>query len=137
VANLLLNLGSNGLIFKFIKFGAVGFSGLFVDFGITYLLKEKLKVQQYVSNAIGFMTAASTNYFLNRIWTFESTNPNVAYEYGEFILVSLIGLVLNTTILWILVSKMKWNFYLSKAFAIALVTVWNFAANLMFTFNGI
>jgi putative flippase GtrA len=125
------------LITKFIKFGAVGFSGLFVDFGVTYLLKEKLRVQQYLSNAAGFMTAASTNYILNRVWTFQSTNPNVAFEYGEFILISLVGLVINTTILWLLVSKLRLNFYISKIIAIGIVTLWNFAANLAFTFNGV
>jgi len=125
------------LLSKFIKFGLVGFSGVFVDFSVTWLLKERFKVQQYVSNAAGFMTAASTNYVLNRIWTFQSTNPNVAFEYGEFILISIIGLAINTTILWLLVSRLKLNFYVSKIIAIGIVTLWNFAANLAFTFNGV
>lgn len=119
---------------KFLKFGVVGFSGLFIDFGLTYLFKEVLHVQKYVSNAIGFMLAASSNYFLNRIWTFESTNPNIALEYTEFIVISIIGLIINTAILYLLVSKLKMNFYLSKIFAIAVVTLWNFFANLLVTF---
>ena len=64
-------------ILKFIKFGVVGFSGVFVDFGITYLCKEKIKINKYVSNAIGFICAATSNYILNRIWTFESENADV------------------------------------------------------------
>lgn len=123
-----------GFLLKFLKFGVVGFSGLFIDFGLTYLFKEVLHVQKYVSNAIGFMMAASSNYFLNRIWTFESTNPNIALEYTEFIVISLIGLIINTAILYLLVSKLKMNFYLSKVFAIAVVTLWNFFANLLITF---
>jgi putative flippase GtrA len=123
------------LLFKFIKFGAVGFSGVFIDFGITYLFKEIFNVQKYVSNAIGFMLAASSNYYLNRIWTFQSTNPNVAVEYTEFIVISFIGLIINTSILWLLVSKLRMNFYMSKIFAIGVVTLWNFAANLLITFR--
>lgn len=123
-----------GFLLKFLKFGVVGFSGLFIDFGLTYLFKEVLHVQKYVSNAIGFMMAASSNYFLNRVWTFESTNPNIALEYTEFIVISLIGLVINTAILYLLVSKLKMNFYISKVFAIAVVTLWNFFANLLVTF---
>jgi len=123
-----------GFLLKFLKFGVVGFSGLFIDFGLTYLFKEVLHVQKYVSNAIGFMMAASSNYFLNRIWTFESTNPNIALEYTEFIIISFIGLAINTAILYLLVSKLKMNFYLSKVFAIAVVTLWNFFANLLVTF---
>ncbi|PLX10126.1 MAG: glycosyl transferase family 2 [Marinilabiliales bacterium] len=120
---------------KFIKFGIVGFSGVFVDFGITWLTKEKLNIPKYVANAIGFSTAASTNYLLNRIWTFESTNPKVMLEYGEFFLISMVGLAINTLILYILVSKFKWNFYFSKIFAIGFVTIWNFLANAIITFN--
>lgn len=122
------------LISKFIKFGVVGFSGLFVDFGLTYFTKEKLHIPKYVANAIGFMSAATSNYFLNRIWTFESRNPEIMLEYSQFILISIIGLVINTFILWLLVSRFKFNFYLAKVFAIGVVTIWNFFANLFITF---
>jgi putative flippase GtrA len=119
---------------KFIKFGIVGFSGLIVDFGLTWIAKEKLNIQKYISNAIGFSVAATSNYFLNRIWTFQSMNPEIAIEFSQFIVVSLIGLALNTFILWLIVSRFKFNFYLSKAFAIIVVMLWNFFANLLFTF---
>jgi putative flippase GtrA len=123
------------LFFKFLKFGVVGFSGMAVDFGFTYLSKEILKIQKYVSNAIGFTLAATFNYFLNRIWTFHSTNPQILMEYSKFFLIALIGLGINSLILWFLVSKKKMNFYLAKLFAIAITTLWNFGANILFTFK--
>lgn len=119
---------------KFIKFGIVGFSGLIIDFGLTWISKEKLKIQKYIANAIGFSVAATSNYFLNRVWTFRSLNPEIALEYSQFILVSLIGLGINTLILWLIVSRLKFNFYLSKVFAVIVVMLWNFFANLLFTF---
>jgi putative flippase GtrA len=122
-------------ILKFLKFGVVGFSGVFVDFGITYLFKEIIKINKYVSNAIGFVCAATSNYILNRIWTFQSENADVATEYGKFMLVSAIGLGINSLTLYILTDKFKWNFYLSKTFAIGAATLWNFFANLLFTFK--
>ena len=122
-------------ILKFLKFGVVGFSGVFVDFGVTYLFKEIIKINKYVSNAIGFICAATSNYILNRIWTFQSENADVATEYGKFMLVSVIGLGINSLTLYILTDKLKWNFYLSKIFAIGMATLWNFFANLLFTFK--
>ncbi|HAH57717.1 MAG: GtrA family protein [Lentimicrobium sp.] len=112
----------------------VGISGVLVDFGVTYISKEWLKIQKYIANAIGFTLAASSNYFLNRWWTFHSQNPEIAIEYGRFLMISLIGLGINTLVLWLLVSKGKYNFYLAKLFAIAVVTIWNFIANLNYTF---
>ncbi len=123
------------ILYKFLKFGAVGFSGVLVDYGITYICKEWFKVQKYLANALGFMVAASTNYYLNRIWTFHSQNPEILEEYGKFIFISLIGLGMNTLVLWYLVSKHKMNFYVSKLFAIGVVTVWNFGANYLYTFT--
>ncbi len=131
----MIELLSPEIFGKLIKFGLVGFSGLFIDFGFTWLCKEKLRIQKYISNAIGFTLAASSNYMFNRIWTFQSSNPEIFTEYSEFLLISMIGLVINTLILWLIVSRLKFNFYLSKLFAIAVVTLWNFAMNLMFTFG--
>ncbi len=128
------SLFTKSMLLKFLKFGVVGFSGVFVDFGITYLLREKAKIQQFVANAIGFCVAASSNYILNRIWTYESQNPQMLFEFGQFFFFSLIGLALNTLILWILVKKVKWNFYFSKLCAIGVVTIWNFIINTLITF---
>lgn len=125
---------TKAFLIKFLKFGLVGFSGLFVDYGFTFLFKEILKVQKFVANSIGFTLAATSNYFLNRVWTFQSTNPDIAVEYTEFLVISLIGLVINNLILWFMLRTFKWNFYLCKLFAIAVVTIWNFLANALFTF---
>jgi putative flippase GtrA len=122
------------LIIKFLKFGAVGATGVAVDFGSTFLGKEILRIQKYVANAIGFTIAASSNYFLNRWWTFHSNNPDIGLEYSRFLFISILGLGINTLVIWLLVSRYNKNFYVSKLFAIGVVTLWNFVLNLIFTF---
>ena len=121
-------------LLKFIKFCMVGFSGIFVDFGITYFFKEVMKIQKYYANAIGFTTAATTNYFLNRVWTFHSKNPHVVMEFSRFFIIALIGLGINSSIIWLMNGKFKVNFYLSKLVATVIVTGWNFLINAYFTF---
>jgi putative flippase GtrA len=128
------NLFDKIFILKFIKFCIVGFSGVFVDFGVTYFFKEVVKLQKYVANAIGFTTAATTNYILNRIWTFESQNPQVFLEFSRFFIIALIGLGINSAIIWLMNGKFKVNFYLSKLVATIIVTGWNFLINAYFTF---
>lgn len=121
-------------ILKFIKFCIVGFSGVFVDFGITYFFKEVVKLQKYIANAIGFTSAATSNYILNRIWTFHSHNPHVFGEFLRFFVIALIGLGINSAIIWLLHDKFKLNFYLSKLVATIIVTLWNFLINAYYTF---
>lgn len=123
------------LLLKILKFGVVGLSGMIIDFSSTYLCKEILKIHKYISNAIGFGLAAGWNYMFNRIWTFESHNPHIGFEFLRFFLVSLIGLGINTLILWLLVSKFRQHFYFSKLLAIAVVMVWNFVVNWLVTFT--
>jgi putative flippase GtrA len=121
------------MIFKFFKFIAVGFSGMIVDFSITILLKEKLKINRYISNSAGFTIAASSNYLFNRLWTFESNNPKVLVEYSTFFLISLIGLFINNLIIYMFEKKLK--FYFAKFLAIMVTSLWNFMANYYLNFT--
>lgn len=122
------------MIGKVFRFSVSGVVGAVVDFGITYLFKEILKINKFVSNAIGFTLAATVCFFLNKYWTYESQNPQVWSEFFTFIVVSLVGLGINSLVLFLLTEKLKWNFYLSKCFAIGMAAVWNFLANLLVTF---
>jgi len=121
------------MILKFLKFVIVGFSGLFVDFSITILLKEKLKVQRYISSSAGFILAATSNYMFNRIWTFQSNNPRIFEEYGTFLIISLIGLFINNLFLYIFEKKLR--FYFAKFLAVMVTSVWNFSANYWLNFT--
>ena len=122
------------LVSKLLKFGLVGCSGMIIDFGITYLCKEILKLNKFLSNGIGFILAATSNYFLNRNWTFNSQNEEIGIQYIQFMIVSAVGLGINSLVLYLLNEKLKWNFYFSKLTAIGVTTIWNFFANLLFTF---
>ncbi len=125
---------TEAFLLKFIKFSLVGFSGVFVDFGTTFVCKEVLKIQKYVANTCGFALAATTNYLMNRMWTFHSTNPNVMLEFTRFFIIALIGLFINLLIIWTMTGKFKVNFYISKLVATLLVTLWNFLINAYYTF---
>lgn len=114
------------LFTKLLKFGVVGFSGLLVDFGITYLLKEKLSVNKYIANGIGFSVAVVSNFFLNKWWTFQNTEQAYASQFFTFVAVAIGGLAINQLILYLLHEKVKLNFYFAKLLAIAAVTLWNF-----------
>jgi putative flippase GtrA len=133
------------LFFKFVKFGVVGVSGMVVDFGLTALCKGILGIPELLANAIGFTVAATSNYFLNRVWTWKSTSKEVGVEYAKFFFVSLIGLGLNSLIVLLLKdisivprfvnTTLDWDFWVAKVIATAIVTVWNFLANNFFTFR--
>lgn len=124
------------ILVRFIRFGIVGASGMIVDFGVTWLCKEKLRWNKYLSNSLGFVISATNNYLWNRVWTFESESQAVAREYISFVVIAVIGLGLNNLIIYLLHDKLHLNFYLSKLIAIGCVTLWNFSMNYVFTFRA-
>ena len=123
------------IIGRLLKFCVVGFSGMIVDFFFTWLCKEKIKWNKYISNSIGFILAATNNYIWNRIWTFHSQDTEIVREYSSFFIISLVGLGINNAVIYLLHDRLKLNFYLSKILAIGVVTLWNFGMNYLFTFD--
>lgn len=93
-------------------------------------------VNKYIANSAGFVCAATTNYILNRIWTFCQPRPAITQQYLTFLGISVVGLGINNGIIYLLADRMRMNFYLSKLFAIGTVTVWNFFMNYYFTFTA-
>ncbi|MGL4993755.1 MAG: GtrA family protein [Bacteroidales bacterium] len=130
------------MIYQFIKFAFVGASGVIVDFISTWISRERIKLNSYIANSIGFCLAATSNYALNRFWTFASDNPDIQGEYMKFMIISSLGLAMNNSVIYAL-SK-PWadrifpsnnlRFYLSKLFATGVLTLWNFFMNYFFTF---
>ena len=124
------------IFIRFIRFGIVGCSGMIVDFGMTWLCKEKLRWNKYLSNSLGFVLAATNNYIWNRLWTFESESEAVVREYLSFVVIATIGLALNNLIVYLLHERLHLHFYLSKLIAVGCVTLWNFSMNYVFTFRA-
>ncbi|HBI81662.1 MAG TPA: glycosyl transferase family 2 [Bacteroidales bacterium] len=122
---------------KFLKFGIVGLSGVGVDFGITYISKEKLSINRYISNSMGFVAAATSNYILNRIWTFESHSSQIVIQYALFMMIAIGGLTINNFVIYILNQRTGWmKFYLAKVLATGAVFLWNFTLNYLITFSN-
>jgi putative flippase GtrA len=122
------------LLLKLVKYGVVGGFGVVVDFGLTYLIKEKLKANPYMANAIGFSVATCINFFLNRMWTFQSHDPAILSQFGYFALAAILGLGLNTLLLRWLYQRWKVPFYRAKLISTGVVVIWNFMINAFITF---
>jgi putative flippase GtrA len=124
-------------LMSLIKFGLTGMLGLIIDFSITWLLKDELHINKFIANAAGFTTAVISNYIINRLWTFsERERVKISRQFASFLFVSLVGLLLNSAIVYVLNEHFLLHFYVSKAIAILLVFFWNFSANYFFVFKS-
>lgn len=79
------------------KFGLVGVAGYVVDVAVLLGL-VRLGLDPYSARVPAFLAAASTTWFLNRIFTFRDAPPasqGVARQWASFVVLMLPGLALN------------------------------------------
>lgn len=130
-----------------LRFGVVGFSGFLIDFSVTGALYELFGWSILIATGFGFCFGATSNYILNRKWTWRSKNPNIWGEFVKFFCVSLIGLGIHYVVLigclelpflaFDLFGFAINNDWTGKLIATAVVMVWNFTANNFYTFRSI
>jgi putative flippase GtrA len=116
----------------FLVAGGVGFG---VDVGIATCLLKTKKVPLLIANSFGFIIGVIVKYIINRICTFNSDDPNILAQFGKFMLISLVGLVMVNYIVYYLHTQKQKKFMFSKIMAMLVFMVWNFTANYFFTFN--
>lgn len=121
---------------RFIRFGFVGLTGLFVDMSVFYLLFGGLHLGLTRSNIISVELAIINNFLWNDAWTFGDISKRQqgwrqrAKRLLKFNVICLMGLILNTLIVNFLFNVLHMNPYVAKPIAIAVVLFWNFWINL-------
>ena len=121
---------------RFLRFGLVGFSGVFVDLGVFYLLRTVLGLGLTRSAILSSEVAIVNNFLWNDLWTFgdisrrQKGKRRQFRRFLKFNVVCLSGLILNVLIVNFLFNILGINEYIAKLVAIALVTLWNFWFNL-------
>lgn len=121
---------------RFIRFGVVGFSGVFVDMAVFHLLRRFIGLGLTRSTIISAEVAIINNFLWNDAWTFSDMSSQQKgwhkriKRFLKFNIICLAGVILQTLIVNFLFNVLGVNEYLAKLIAIALVTFWNFWINL-------
>ena len=82
-----------GFWLTFLKFFTVGGLGFGIDMLSTWMLKEKMALAKFKSNTIGFIIGIVFRFFVNKLWTFQDTNPAWLKQIIQFGGIALVGLV--------------------------------------------
>jgi dolichol-phosphate mannosyltransferase len=120
---------------KFFRFGVVGFSGVFVNMGVLYVLRHSLNWELTRSLIVAAELAIISNFFWNDLWTFgdiskqQPGNRQRLKRLFKFNVICLMGLIMNVLLVNLLFNVFGMNEYLANLIAIAAVTMWNFWIN--------
>ncbi len=118
---------SANLIVQFFRNGVTSIISFIFDFCILYTLTHYLGVHYLISGAISFLIGHLVNYILSITWVFsERKYNNKPFEFTLFILIGIIGVLLNEVILWTFTDIIQFNYLVSKLFSIVIVYFVNF-----------
>lgn len=132
------------IVFQAAKFVLVGGLNTLIDFGVLNLLMWLTNIYKgnliIGLNAVSFLTAVTNSYLWNKLWTFKEDREaqvekeSVGKEFSQFVVVSLIGISLNTAIVYLITTFINPIFGLSpvlwanlaKVIATLISLIWNF-----------
>jgi putative flippase GtrA len=116
------------------KYGVVGVLGTLVHIGVLAIMVEVFQVNAIIGSIIGFIGALLSSYLLNYHWTFESTHDHLS-SFTRYLLVSLVGLGLNTLLMYLTVTVLKWWYIYGQLTVILVVPATNYVLNRFWTFR--
>jgi len=124
---------------KAARFYTVGASGLLLNYLVSLLFADAGMNFWYIhATAIGIMFSMSSNFVLNKIWTFGDRNFEVKStltQYGKFIGFSSLGALVQLVIVYVLVDSYQLLYPIALVLAVATAASSNFILNKKWTFK--
>lgn len=121
------------LIAQFMKFGIVGVIAFVIDYGFMVLLTEAFGVPYLISTTVSFIISVIFNYFASMRFVFKRKDDmSRRREFIIFVVLSVIGLVINDVFMWLMVDFLFIDYRISKIVVTFIVAVWNFVTRKIF-----
>lgn len=117
-------------VIRFVIIGGVATS---VQYAILIVLVRFASSEPVVASTIGFAISAVLNYLANRRFTFRSRARH-GDAVPRFVLVALVGLLINASILAVLHDAMGLHYLVAQVAATGATLMWNFWFNRIWTF---
>ena len=131
-ANAALRSRTNWI--QLLKFCSVGASGYAVNLAVYSVLLNAADLHFRVAATVSFVVAATSNYLLNRLWTFRHQRGHFGVQGLRFFTVSLLVYGANLLLLSLFVDAGVGKI-VAQAVAIVLVTPLNFVGNKLWSFR--
>ena len=118
---------------QFLKFAVVGLISFGIDWGMLIALVELFHLDFLMSTTVSFITSVVVNYWLSMKYVFaHKEGMSRRREFIIFVVLSMIGLVLNDGIVLALNAGLGLEANIAKICATALVMVYNFVTRKIF-----
>jgi putative flippase GtrA len=125
----------NDTLIKFGKFSIVGFVNTASSYLLFFILLKFAHVNYLVSSVSSYILGILISYFGNKYWTFRSIRSVWRLEFIKYMILNIIGLALNTLIMFLMVENYKLNPYVAQIVAMSVVIFYNFFGSKFWVFR--
>lgn len=125
-------------ISKAARFFTVGASGLGVNYLASFLFATSIQLWYLHANILGIAFSMTSNFFLNKIWTFEDRDFGTKVtllQYAKFIMFSSAGALVQLAMVYYLVDSIKMQYPIALILAVITAAASNFILNKKWTFK--
>ncbi|MFB5613859.1 MAG: glycosyltransferase [Candidatus Nitrosomaritimum yanchengensis] len=126
-------------ISKASRFYTVGLSGFGVNYLISLLFAGGISDMWYLhANLIGIIASITTNFLLNKTWTFGDRNfsrKRTLKQYGKFVTFSSLGALVQLGMVFYLVDGYGLSYPISLVLAVLTAAFGNYVLNKKYTFK--
>lgn len=119
---------------EFVIYGFIGVFGLFIDFGLFWLLTKFTALPVEVANFISSSCALVNNFYMNTYLNFH-VQDHLLSRFIKYYIIGKITTLITTTCLFIFVTLMHQNEMVVKVISTFLATMLQFVVNKVFTFK--
>lgn len=138
-SRLYARLSRRPALHQFVRFATVGVLNVVLYFSIFNLLLW-LGLHTLASNAVAFLVSSVNSFTLNKLWAFKDPRREaIVRQYFVFVFFTLVGLAINSGVLWLLLIPLATYGTIGKNLAalgaLPFSVAWNFTAYRRWTFR--
>lgn len=133
--NVTYNIIINNKNKRFILFCVVGAISTIIDLFFLYIGVNILGLNLFISATLSFGIASINGYLLNQRLTFKRSKDASLAQYIQFMIVSVVGLILTIILLYSFTKYLHIYYIIAKLITVLIVVFWNYFANVFWTFK--
>lgn len=124
----------NDDLIRFIKFGMVGVLNTLVNWVIFFILNA-FGMYYILANIIAYALGTIHSYLWNTLWVFKYKEKASTDTTIKFVILNVVGLGLNTGILYVLVDLCNLNKFIGLVITTGIVMIINYVVNKLWVFS--
>jgi dolichol-phosphate mannosyltransferase len=121
------------------RFFTVGVSGFIVNYVVSFLIANVVSNVWYLqATLVGIIVSITTNFLLNKVWTFEDRDFSTRHflrQYVLFLTLCSLGAVIQLSLVFVFVEYSHIQYGISLVMAVCVASLGNFLLNKKITFG--